>query len=66
MENQDEEGCLYCQDPERYALLPAEDVDIHKWITMSGNSGGGETKRMHAPRYPVGDFKGVECQKHSP
>ncbi len=58
-------GCLYCANLDRYDLLPAEDIDIQKWVTMSGNSGGGEMKRMHAPKHPVGDFRGIECQRHS-
>ncbi len=65
MDDQDENTCVYCSDLERYGLLPAEDVDIQTWMTMSGNAGGGGVKRMHAPRYPVADWKGIECQNQS-
>jgi hypothetical protein len=61
----DEAGCIYCADLDRYGLEPAEDADIQAWTTMSGNSGGGGIKRMHAPKFPVANTRGVECQNHA-
>ena len=56
--------CEFCDELDKYFLLPAEKMVIDQTTWQVGS--GGKFKWIHPPKEPITGFVGVECKQDRP